>query len=299
MRRILRSAAVPLAALLLAVHPAAAQSYPDELGDGVPADQDARMRTIVDDVMVPRFRAGDMSGGLRDGVLAVAGAFGAGAAPLPLASPGTYSEPLPARRAPAAGPSDIPSDRGAMPFLLLIVAAAGAGVLGLVSWVRGRKRTCAACKVEMQRVDEKADDVYLDSGRRLEEVLGSVDYTVWQCASCGNHEIRRSARWFSGKESCPQCSYRTVSVDRQTLGHPTYDHGGRQRVAKDCAHCHWHDEDIVHLPRKVRPTPSRSSSFSSSGGGGWSSGSSGGNSRSSGGGSSGGHSSGRGSSGRW
>ncbi|HEX6910260.1 MAG TPA: TPM domain-containing protein, partial [Longimicrobium sp.] len=47
-----------------------------ELGDGVPADQDARMRRIVDDVMVPRFRGGDMGGGVHDGVLAVASAFG-------------------------------------------------------------------------------------------------------------------------------------------------------------------------------------------------------------------------------
>jgi uncharacterized protein len=394
MRRIPRNAAVPLAALLLAVHPAAAQSYPDEpgdgiadlafvldpadadsirstlyrmreqagvevrvltvqriagfgtrdatpeafatgvynawklgygqrqdgvlvllsvddrftrieLGDGVPADQDARMRAIVDGVMMPRFRSGDMSGGLRDGVTSIARSFGA-APPMaeapaePYASAPAeglyepYSPPLPARRAPAADPYEAPKTN-VLPLVALLAAVAGG--LGVVALVRARPRKCAHCKVEMQRIGEQADDVYLDSGRRLEEVLGSVDYAVWKCARCGEHEIRRSARWFSGMHDCPRCSYRTVRVHRETLEYPTYDSDGRQRVEKDCAHCHWHDEDIVYLPRKERPSESSSFSSSGSSSSGTSSHSSGTSSHSSG--SSGGHSSGRGSSGSW
>lgn len=273
-----------------------------ELGDGVPAAQDARMRAIVDDVMVPRFRGGDMSGGLRDGVLAIAGAFGTPAPPAPLTpeapdpavDPYPQSQPLPAYQLPdPPSPSsyDTPRNPDVMPFVVLLALVAGG--LVLVAVVRGARRTCAGCKLEMQALDEQQDDVFLDSGRRLEEVLGSVNYTVWKCPGCGGHEIQRSARWFSGKETCPQCSYKTVNVSTTTLEWPTYDHGGTQRVEKDCAHCHWQDVDTVHLPRKERPAPSSSSrSFSSSS-----------SSRSSGGGSSGGggggHSSGRGSSGRW
>ena len=36
---------------------------------------------------------------------------------------------------------------------------------------------------------EGADNVHLDSGRQLEEVLGSVDYDVWQCTGCSHHQV--------------------------------------------------------------------------------------------------------------
>jgi uncharacterized membrane protein YgcG len=97
---------------------------------------------------------------------------------------------------------------------------------------------------------------------------------------------------FSAKKDCPSCGYKTVTVTTTVLEHATYDHAGRERVEKDCRHCGWSDVDIVHLPRKERPTTS-SRSLSSSGGGssggGWSGGGGGG----------GGSSSGRGASGRW
>ena len=263
-----------------------------ELGDNVPADKDARMQAIMDEQMVPRFREGDYGAGVMEGVRAIAGSFresgGYGTAPQPV---GGFSDSQP-----AAGGDEVMA--GVVGLLILV-----AGGAGLSSYRRYRKRSCKSCGLQMQRLDESADDVYLDSGRRLEEVLGSVDYDVWHCAGCGNHQVLSYGSMLSGRQACPSCSYRTVEVHKSVLEHPTYTSQGREQINKDCRHCGWSDTDIVYLPRLQRSTSSSSRSFSSgsgsrSSGGGWSGGggSSGGGG---GGGSSGGSSSGRGASGRW
>lgn len=259
-----------------------------ELGDQVPAHQDARMQSIMDTDMVPHFRDGDYAAGVMNGVRAIAASFrdpGYAANPQPAAG---LSDPQPAYGAPSTGTGGGDGEvvAGVVGLLLLV-----SGVAGGAHYLRHRKRNCADCGRPMQRLDESADDVHLDSGRRLEEVLGSVDYDVWQCTGCSHHQVLPYPAMFSGKKDCPSCRYKTVTVTTTVLEHATYDHTGRQRVEKDCRHCGWSDVDIVHLPRKQRPTSS-SRSFSSSGGGssggGWS-----------GGGGGGGSSSGRGASGRW
>lgn len=263
-----------------------------ELGDNVPAHQDARMQAIMDERMVPRFREGDYAAGVMDGVRAIAESFrdpGFAAAPQPS---GGYSGPQTAYDAPSGGTGD----EGVVAGVLGLLALAGAGIGG-ASYLRYRKRNCTECGQPMQRLDESADDVYLDSGRQLEEVLGSVDYDVWKCTGCGHHTVRPYASMLSGKKDCPGCGYKTVVVTKTVLERATYDHSGRERVEKDCRHCGWRDEDIVTLPRLQRPSSSSSSrslsgSGRSSSGGGWSGGGGGGRS-------SGGSSSGRGASGRW
>jgi len=275
-----------------------------ELGDGVPALQDLRMQRIMDERMVPRFRQGSYSGGVLDGVLAIAESFRDSTAYAAVPQPvGGFSDPQtaygtggydPAYSEPGSGGND----EGAIAALLGLMGLGAAGAGG--AWyLRNRKRNCAECGLPMQKLGETGDDVFLDSGRRLEEVLGSVDYDVWQCTGCSHHTVRPYPTLFSGKKDCPSCGYKTVIVTTTVLERATYDRSGRQRVEKDCRHCSWHDEDVVTLPRLERSSDSSSSSsesFSSSGGGssggGWSGGGGGG-------GSSGGSSSGRGASGRW
>lgn len=261
-----------------------------ELGDNAPAHMDARARAIMDETMVPRFRQGDYSAGVLAGVSAVADALrgtpASAAAPQPV---GGFSQPQPAYGAQDEGPDG----GGAAGAIILTLTGLGAAGIGAASYRRHRKRNCANCGRQMQRLDEKADDVYLDSGRQLEEVLGSVDYDVWHCAGCGNHQVLAYGSILSSKQKCPGCGYKTVDVNKTVLERPTYTSQGRERIEKRCRHCSWHDEDIVTLPRLQRSSSS-GRSFSSSGrssGGGWSGGG--------GGRSSGGSSSGRGASGRW
>jgi uncharacterized protein len=260
-----------------------------ELGDNVPAYQDARMQAIMDERMVPRLRDGDYSGGVLEGVTAIAQAFrdssAQAAAPQPV---GGFSQAQPAYD---SGDRQ-PDGGGPIGALILTLTGLGAAGIGGASYLRHRKRKCTHCGLQMQRLDEKGDDVYLDSGRRLEEVLGSVDYDVWHCGGCGNHQVLSYGSFLSSMATCPSCSYKTVEVVKHVLEHPTYTSQGRQRITKRCKHCSWHDEDIVTLPRLQRSSSgSRSLSGGGSsrgGGGGWS-----------GGGGGGGSSSGRGASGRW
>jgi uncharacterized protein len=307
-----------------------------ELGDGVPAEQDARMRAIVDQVMVPRFRGGDMGGGLHDGVLAVANAFGTQApaaagesgtagqttAPAPQAAAALPAEPQPQTAVPSTEPAQAPApaapeytyvpDRPAYdgyddepPLSAAVLGTlifCGGLLAGLGAWIfkRNYKRKCAECGLQMARLTEEDDDVYLDSGRRKEEVLGSVNYDVWHCAGCGKHAVVSDPKW-SRHDRCGECGYRTVATTRSVVQQPTYESSGSEQIEKACAHCGWTDVDVIHLPRKQRPrpTPTRSAWDSRNDDSSWSSGSS---SRSSGGSSSrssGGSSSGRGSSGSW
>ncbi|HEX8391781.1 MAG TPA: TPM domain-containing protein [Longimicrobium sp.] len=252
-----------------------------ELGDDVPAAQDERMRRVMDEQMVPRFRDGEYGVGIVDGVAAIARSFRetgpasdeSRPAPQPAySSPSSYSAPV--------VPGDEPGNE---------IFAGVVGLLGLAgafafwrSHVRNKPRPCGNCSTLMARLDEAGDDVHLDSGRRLEEAMGSVDYDVWACPSCRNTQIIEYPSWLSTTERCPGCSYRTVDVTRRTVRHATYDYGGLREITRACRNCSHHHVETVHVPRLVRSTTS-SSSFSSSG-------------SSSGG---GGHSSGRGASGSW
>ena len=74
----------------------------------------------------------------------------------------------------------------------------------------------------MIRLDDMADDAYLDEGQRKEETLGSVDYDVWHCPNCGTQTVEAYNAWFSFYQKCAQCSHRTMSVNRMTLTIPTY-----------------------------------------------------------------------------
>jgi len=140
----------------------------------------------------------------------------------------------------------------------------GLAVAGFGAAARNRPRKCTQCGTQMVKLDEAADDVYLESGQKCEEFLGSVDYDVWKCGGCGAHTLARYAGWFSGKSACPSCRYQTVETTKHVLQYPTYDDEGREEVLRDCRNCGFHDRNVVWLPRRTRPQHTSSSSSSSS-----------------------------------
>jgi len=262
-----------------------------QLGDGV-LRLEPEARQVVDDSILPYFREGMRPRGILRGTAAIVAWFtpgGVAYAPPPAPEP-AYSQPQPAYTPPPG------SGGGAAGVFLALLGAGGlvAGGLGISAHARNRPRDCAQCGAHMARLDESSDDVYLDSGQKMEEYLQSIDYDVWKCGSCGNHTLHPYPRMFSGKSNCPSCRYRTVGTARHVLEYATYDSGGREEVIRDCRQCGFHDRDVVYLPRKTRPSDSSSSSSSSS-----SSGSSFSSSSSSSSSSGGGFSSGGGASGSW
>ena len=262
-----------------------------ELGDGAPAGADARMQEIVDGVMLSRFRQGEMSGGLRAGVHAVAAAFGA---PAPAAPP----QPVPYYVPPSRRSEDIRSDElhlSAGALLLILVLGAGAAGAGAYLYQQSQKQKCARCGGRLLRMDERGDDAYLDEGQRQEEALGSVRHDVWRCGDCG-HQVARAHPRLTRHDRCRECGYRTVSTTRTLVQKPTYESAGTERAETKCAHCGWSEVQVLHLPRRVRhKRPVRHPLDDERDESAWSAG----NDRGAADDSSGGHSSGRGAGGRW
>ena len=143
-------------------------------------------------------------------------------------------------------------------------------------YMRYRQRRCPNCRTGMTRLDEVSDDVYLDSGQKVEELLKSVDYDVWKCPNCDTHELHRYGVFLADFKSCPQCHYHTLGSSQKTIRSATYESSGSARITRTCRHCKHKSSEIITLP-KLRHSSS-SGSGSSSGGSSYDSGGSSGSS---------------------
>lgn len=261
-----------------------------QLGDGVlQLEPDAQR--VVDDSILPYFREGMRPRGILRGTAGIAEWFapGGAASRTPVAA-----TPRPAYTPVSSSPRAGSPGAAGVVIVVLLVGGLIAGIAALSAYQRSRPRNCPQCSAKMARLDEAQDDVYLDSGQKMEEFLSSIDYDVWKCGACGTHTLLPYPRLFSSASQCPTCRYRTVLTKRIVLEHATYDHGGQDEIIRDCRNnCGYHDSQVVHTPARTRPTHHSSSSWSSSGGSSSRSFSS--NSSSSG----GGFSSGGGASGSW
>ncbi|HSK78592.1 MAG TPA: TPM domain-containing protein [Thermoanaerobaculia bacterium] len=311
------------------------------LGDGI--DSDAQVRAseeIMQGVMVPRFREGDPAGAILQGATACAARIldaspAAAADPRgPKPSPLSAEAPAPAKplkaEPPVVSPAPSPQPRPSLGemvlgcFLLLVMGFSVIGGLAGVVWLIVRPKRCPRCRTKMVLLSEAEDDAHLQPSERTEEKIGSVDYKIWLCPSCGEVKKSRRGGW-SSYSPCPSCSARTLQAVSRTIQAADYDNGGLVQVDESCAHCAHRRSYTYVTPVLARPRPTRSyssprpsffsssrssssssSSSSGSGFGGGRSSSSGGSgfgggrsSGSSGSSSGGGKSSGKGSSGRW
>jgi len=261
-----------------------------QLGDGAMRYEQAAQQVVADS-LVRWFKEEKTTRGILRGTAGIAEWFTpAGQAAFAPPPPAPSYDPQPV----VSTPSSSSGDGYGFAAIAATLGIGAIGVMGLGSYMRNRPRNCPSCKTQMVRLEETADDIYLDSGQQCEEYLGSVDYDVWKCNACGTHTLARYGSMLSSKRSCPSCRYVTVTVTKNVLRYATYDHGGEEEVMRDCRHCGYHDRDIVYLPVRTRPS---SSSSSSSGSSSYSSSSS--SSSSSSGSSGGGYSSGGGASGSW
>jgi len=208
---------------------------------------DGKVGAILDQYVMRRFKAGQFDQGLLDGVDALIAA--ARKQPLALGSPSTESYD-------DASPGWVTWLRR-----LSLVPLALAVLFVFRKWRRLRPRRCPQCHARMKRLDEEHDDAQLSKGEIAEENVGSVDYDVWQCPSCGHHITLRYAKWVSPYASCPQCHNRTMQSVTETIDAATTSHEGSARVTETCGFCTYSHEFLKTLPRV-----SESSSSSSSGG---------------------------------
>jgi uncharacterized protein len=263
------------------------------LGDGLDSSEGiARSDRVMREEMLPRFRAGDPAAAVLAGARACAREFFATSAELsaPAAAPDPEKLAVEAPTQPAPQPQS-GAPRPQQPAVARsrsrgwgtpAVALGGAGVLvlggiGAAIAVRAsRPRRCGRCSMTMQKLDEVADDQHLTQGERLEEKLGSVDYSIWMCPGCSAIEKVRSGRWFTRYSRCPGCGQVTGTEVSSTLQHATEWSQGLVQIREHCEHCGRTHTFQRSTPRVRRSSSSGGRSSSGFGGG-----------RSSGGGSSG------------
>ena len=236
-----------------------------EVGAGYESTLNAAMQEVIDEHMLPAFRRDDYSRGIYDGARAVIHEL-TGQWP---ADTVAAAIPSPTRAAASSSPRSATGPATSVDPTVVIGGLAvgvGAAAFGLRRYARYHRRRCPNCRMYMIRLDEVSDDVYLDSGQKLEETLASVDYDVWKCPSCNMHALHGYNGWFASFKPCPRCNYRTLGITRETLEAPTYSSTGKDVIKRDCRHCQYHDEQIVVVPMLVESSSGSGMDSGSSGG---------------------------------
>jgi len=148
----------------------------------------------------------------------------------------------------------------------------------LLKYLRNHPRYSKVNGKLMHKLDEQADDAFLEKGQVTEEEIGSVDYDVWVTDDYDDVLILRYARRWAKYDKCPKCRYLTYSKQRsRVLRHATYSHSGEREVTFVCKNCNYIDVRIEIIPQKVRSSGGGGGfGGGGGGGGGWGGGGSGG-----------------------
>ena len=274
-----------------------------QLGTSYGSGHSADMQAVIDRYMLPDFKQGAYSRGIRSGVEAAIGKLTG--EPIPESGGALSAAPPAATTTPDPG----------LVFVLGVLGLAGVGG-GAAAIKHFRPRRCAKCQRPMKRLDAAGATALLDKAQQTEQRIRSAKYEVWQCPACGANEIVRHEETVAGYSPCPKCEHNTLESKTLTLKPATTKHPGKEQLTRTCVYCDYADESTYDVPELAdlsindnvgysggsrssnrrfwdRDDRDRGGRFS---GGGSSGGSS---NRSSGGSSGGGSSSGGGASGKW
>ncbi|OWP63825.1 hypothetical protein CDA63_07000 [Hymenobacter amundsenii] len=147
--------------------------------------------------------------------------------------------------------------------------------LGLaLYWPRYRRRlrqlrempyACPTCATPMHKLDEQADDAFLQPGQVVEERIDSVDYDVWQCAQCQHTLTFPYLNPATDAQPCPQCHHHTAQPrPNRVMHHATTSQDGWGWQVHACAFCGHEDLERYTIARISDSDDSGSSSGSSS-----------------------------------
>lgn len=238
-----------------------------EVGYGLEATlPDSTVGALLDQHVLPYFRAGDFGAGLEAAVDALDASVRRDPASAAEGTGGAVGVPG------GGGGAAASSGGSEVDGTLVAGGAAGTVVVGGlgVAWMLAerRRRQCPVCKKEMLLLDEQADDAHLSAGQRAEERVGSVNYEV---RTCQEHDVlvvipRRA--WFSGYGTCGKCKSRTSYTRSRTLTSATRHSEGLAEVTTHCEHCGFHAVTHRTIPRLPPPQSTSSSGGSFRGGGG-------------------------------
>ncbi|MDE6563939.1 MAG: TPM domain-containing protein [Muribaculaceae bacterium] len=138
-------------------------------------------------------------------------------------------------------------------------------VIMLRRW-RNAPHKCRRCGSMMNKIDEVHDNEYLDGAQDLEERIGSVDYDVWRCPSCGETDIEQYVTKGTPYHQCEKCHAYTSRLARtRVLRRATTTREGEGVREYDCLNCGHVTPERFVLP--VVATPIIISGGGGSGGG--------------------------------
>lgn len=180
----------------------------------------------------------------------------------------------------------------ALTFLgLFIPLFASVPLLIILYGLRNAPHKCSRCGASMKKIDEVHDNEYLNPVQDFEERIGSVDYDVWLCPSCGETDIEQYIQPASGYRECDRChAHASRLVRNRILRQPTTLREGQGVREYECARCGNITSEPYSIPKIVVAPVIISGGRSGFGGGGGGS---------FGGGFGGGHTGGGGASGGW
>ncbi len=222
-----------------------------ELGAGYGSGYSPEMQAIIDKYMLPEFRNGAYSSGIFKGTQAIIAKLTGGqppdagqtaSTPAQTGAASNVSQPARSTTANTSAPGYV------VAILLITITGVVIASFGLSAIARNRRRRCPNCRQWMIRLDEAADDSYLDSGQKTEEQLASADYDVWKCPNCGTHTLLRYGSRYGPYEECPQCHYQTLEVITTVLKYATDRSTGKQQITRKCHNCAHYEQEIVILP---------------------------------------------------
>lgn len=120
-------------------------------------------------------------------------------------------------------------------------------ILCLNHW-RNHTRKCPNCGTAMKKVDEVHDNDYLTPAQDLEERIGSVDYDVWLCPSCGETDILPYTSTTSPYIECDNCHARTARLVRnRVVQRPTATRHGKGVREYECLNCHHRNDRFYDI----------------------------------------------------
>lgn len=122
--------------------------------------------------------------------------------------------------------------------------------------LRDGEHICPNCGTKMNKIDEIHDNEHLTPAQDAEERYNSVDYDVWHCSNCGEEDVYAYANQDSPLVECPNCHARTARYLRdRVVRRPTTTTDGLAVKEYECLNCHTISQKPFKLP-KTPPTDS-------------------------------------------
>ena len=235
------------------------------LGSGYRARYDGIAKRIIDSVVIPAFKDGEMERGIIDGTRASLDRLQLDMRP---------ASELSAKERFSRWGEHNPVGYVLSWFggIIALFASPFLAFFGIRWGVRNAPKSCPECGRVMTRLGDVQEDQYLEEGQILEEQMKSKDYGVWVCQYDDHVTIKAFPKMFGSVGACPNCRYHTYDTRRTVMRSATTSSTGLARLNSTCHHCGHEATRDVTIPRVTQSSSSSSGGGGSSFGGGSSSG---------------------------